>query len=88
MSPDHVHLLVSIPPSMSLSKTMQYVKGKSSRKILVEFPEVRKRYWGQHLWGRGYFAVTVGNLNEDQVQEYIENQENHHQQDSFEISTH
>ena len=88
MSPDHIHLLVSIPPNISLSKVMQYVKGKSSRKIMMEFEHLRKRYWGQHIWGRGYFAVTVGNLNEQQVQEYIENQELHHQRDNFEISSH
>ena len=70
MSPDHIHLLVSIPPNISLSKVMQYVKGKSSRKIMMEFEQLRKRYWGQHIWGRGYFAVTVGNLNEQQVQEH------------------
>ena len=59
MSPDHVHLLMSIPPSISLSKMIQYIKGKSSRKLLQEFEILRKRYWGQHLWARGYFAVTV-----------------------------
>lgn len=88
MSPDHIHLLVSIPPNISLSKVMQYIKGKSSRKIMMEFEHLRKKYWGQHIWGRGYFAVTVGNLNEQQVQEYIENQEMHHQRDNFEISSH
>jgi putative transposase len=88
MSPDHIHLLVSIPPNISVSKVMQYIKGKSSRKIMIEFEHLRKRYWGQHIWGRGYFAVTVGNLNEAQVQEYIENQELHHQRDNFEISSH
>lgn len=88
MSPDHVHLLVSIPPSLSISKLMQYVKGKSSRKAMMEFSDLRKRYWGQHIWARGYFAVTVGNLNEQQVQEYIENQEAHHQNDNFSISEH
>ena len=88
MSPDHIHLLISMPPNLSLSKLMQYVKGKSSRKIMMEFEHLRKRYWGQHIWGRGYFAVTVGNLNEAQVQEYIENQEQHHQLDNFEISSH
>ena len=64
------------------------MKGKSSRKIMMEFQHVKKRYWGQHIWARGYFAVTVGNLNERQVNEYIENQELHHTQNSFEISTH
>ena len=86
MSPDHIHLLVSVPPSISLSKLMQYVKGKSSRKILMEFEHLHKKYWGQHIWARGYFAVTVGNVNEKEIQEYIENQEMDHKQDNFSIS--
>ena len=86
MSPDHVHLLLSIPPSQSLSKIIQYVKGKSSRKLLQEFEHLRKRYWGQHLWARGYFAVTVGNVNTEEVQKYIEDQEAHHKKDEFKIS--
>jgi len=86
MSPEHIHLLVSVPPNLSLSKVMQYVKGKSSRKIMMEFAHIRKRYWGQHIWGRGYFVVTVGNVNEQEIQEYIENQEMEHKQDNFSIS--
>jgi len=88
LSPDHIHILVSVPPSISISKLVQYLKGKSSRKILMEFEHLKKRYWGQHIWARGYFAVTVGNLNEKQVQEYIENQGIHHQKDNFEILSH
>jgi putative transposase len=86
LSPDHVHLLVSVPPHLSLSDLIKYIKGKSSRKLQMEFPALKKRYWGQHLWARGYFAVTVGNVNQDQVQKYIENQETHHKQDNFNIS--
>ncbi len=88
MSPDHVHLLVSVPPSLSISKLVQYIKGKSSRKLMMEFPNLHKRYWGQHMWARGYFVVTVGNLNQQQVQKYIENQELHHREDNFSISEH
>ena len=83
ISPDHVHILVSVPPSIAISKFMQYIKGKSSRKILMEFEHLKKRYWGQHIWARGYFAVTVGNLNEREMQEYIENQKMHHKEDIF-----
>ena len=85
-SPDHIHLLLSVPPSISLSKVMQYIKGKSSRKLLEEFEHLRKRYWGCHLWARGYFAVTVGNVNSEDVQRYIEQQEHHHKQDNFKTS--
>lgn len=86
LSPDHVHLLLSVPPNLSLSKLIQYIKGKSGRKLLQEFELLRKRYWGQHLWARGYFAVTVGNVNEQDIQEYIEEQEQHHKSDNFKIS--
>jgi putative transposase len=86
MSTDHIHILVSVPPSLSISKLMQYIKGKSGRKLFQEFAHLKKRYWGQHIWARGYFAVSVGNLNDKQVQEYIENQELHHKEDSFSIT--
>lgn len=86
LSPDHIHLLISVPPSVSLSKVIQYIKGKSSRKLLQEFESLRKRYWGQHLWARGYFAVTVGNVNAEEIQLYIEQQEVHHKKDDFRIS--
>ena len=88
LSPDHVHILVSVPPSIALSKVIQYIKGKSSRRLQFEFPSLKKRYWCQHMWARGYFAVTVGNLNESEVQSYIEGQELHHKKDSFNISSH
>ncbi len=89
MSPDHAHMLVSVPPSLSISKLMQYAKGRSSRKLMQEFASIRKRYWGQHIWGRGYFVTSVGELNEQQVQTYIETQEQHHgNADNFSISPH
>jgi putative transposase len=86
MSPDHIHLLLSLPPSISISKLIQYIKGKSSRKLLMEFKHLHKRYWGQHMWARGYFVVTVGNVNTADIQKYIEEQELHHQKDEFVIS--
>ncbi len=73
-SPDHVHMLLSVPPDLSPSKLVQYVKGRSSRRIQDEFPERRKRYWGQHLWARGSLCATVGAVDEKTIQEYIENQ--------------
>ncbi len=86
MSPDHVHLLVSVPPNLAISKLLQYIKGKSSRKLQMEFAHLKKKYWGQHLWARGFFVVTVGNVNSEDVQRYIEQQEEHHKQDNFKIS--
>jgi putative transposase len=65
----------SVGEEIDLSKIVQYIKGKSSRKLLQEFKILEKRYWGQHLWARGYFAVTVENVNAKEVQKYIEEQE-------------
>ena len=50
LSPDHIQLLISVPPSLPVSKIVEYIKGKSSRKMLQEFEPLRKKYWGQHLW--------------------------------------
>jgi putative transposase len=73
VSSDHVHILVSIDPSISISKLVRYIKGKTSRKVQVEFPELKKRCWGQHLWARGYFCVSVGNVTAEMIKRYIEN---------------
>ena len=86
MSPDHVNLLLSVPSSLFISKAVQYIKGKTSRKLLMEFTHLKKRYCGPHLWARGYFVVTVGNVNQEDVQKYIENQEEYHKKDDFRIS--
>lgn len=72
---DHVHLLVSIPPVLSVSRVMQYIKGKSSRQLQQEFTELRKRYWGQHLWARGYFCASSGTVTDDMIRKYIEDQD-------------
>ena len=86
MSPDHVHMLISVPPHLSVSKVVQYIKGKSSRKLQCEFQELKKRYWGQHLWARGYFVATSGQISIKEMQKYIEEQEEHHKKDTFTIS--
>ncbi len=87
VSKDHVHILVSIDPSTSVSKLVQYLKGKTSRKLQQEFPELRKRYWGQHLWARGYFAVSAGNVSSKMIEEYIAHhfEQKEHGKDLFKI---
>jgi len=72
VSADHVHLLVSVPPSISVSELMQRVKGRSSRRMQQEFGELKRQYWGKHLWARGYFAVSTGNVTDEVIQQYIE----------------
>jgi putative transposase len=74
VSPDHVHLLVSVPPQLTPGKLVQFIKGRWSRMLQEEFPQLRKLYWGQHLWARGYFCASVGAVDEETIRKYIENQ--------------
>ncbi len=71
---DHVHLLVSVPPNIAVSELVQRLKGRSSRLMLQEFGELKKAYWGEHLWARGYFVASTGNVTDAIIAEYIEKQ--------------
>ncbi len=75
LSNDHIHMFVEIPPKISVSQFMQKVKGRSSYKVQIEFPEIRKRYWGCHFWARGYFCTTSGNITDDMILQYIQTHE-------------
>ena len=86
VSPDHIHMLLSAPADLSPAKLVQYIKGRSSRRIQDEFPEIRKRYWGQHLWARGYFCATVGAVDEETIKKYIENQQWDQDDQGFKIT--
>lgn len=70
VSSDHVHLFVSIPPHVAESNFVKIAKGRSSRKVQQEFPELKKIYWGKHFWARGYFSATSGNVTDDVINEY------------------
>jgi putative transposase len=85
LAQDHVHMFLSIPPNLSIAKVMQRIKGRSSRRAQMEFPELRKRYWGQRFsplghaahtllgnGARGYFSTTSGNVTDDIVMQYLE----------------
>nr|WP_077299959.1 IS200/IS605 family transposase [Virgibacillus pantothenticus] len=82
---DHIHLILSSPPSIAPSKILQYLKGGSSRLLQDEFPELKKKYWGQHLWARGYFCATVGTVTEEIIRNYIANQFNEGKDEIFRI---
>jgi len=82
---DHIHLLLSIPPHLSVSRAVQFLKGKSSHKMLNEYPALRKRYWGQHLWARGYWVASSGNVTDDVWKEYIKNQQPSEPDDDFRV---
>ena len=72
---DHVHMYAAIPPKISVSDFMAYLKGKSSLMIFDRHPELRTRWNDRHLWARGYYVATVGNVNEETVRNYIREQE-------------
>ena len=69
---DHVHMFLPIPPKLSLIDVMQRIKGRSSRRIQMKFPELRKRYWGMRFWAREYFSTTSGNVTDDIIMQYLE----------------
>jgi putative transposase len=75
VSVDHVHLFVSVPPHLSISKVVQYLKGKSSRKLLFAFKQLQQQFWGRHLWARGYFVASSGNVTDEVIMKYIEEQD-------------
>lgn len=68
---DHVHMLLFIPPDISVSSAMQILKSKSAHKLLKQFPELRRELPEGTFWARGYYARTIGKLNEDLVRKYI-----------------
>ncbi|WP_041809242.1 IS200/IS605 family transposase [Rickettsia australis] len=72
---DHVHMFISYRLQITLSKLVQYLKGSSSRILLQEFANLRKQFWGNHFWTRGYMAVSLGNITDEMIQQYIDEQE-------------
>ena len=82
---DHVHLLIGIPPNVSVSRAVQFLKGKSSHRLLREFAALKKRYWGQHLWARGYWVASSGNVTDEVWKKYIEEQKPEEPDDNFKI---
>lgn len=72
MARDHVHMFLSFPPKLSLCDIMQRIKGRSSRRIQMEFPEFRKCYWGRQICARGYFSTALGHVTDDIILQYQE----------------
>ena len=71
---DHIHLCLSIPPKYSISDVVGTLKGKVAIRMFNRFPELRKNYWGNHFWSRGYYVNTVGK-NEEMIKKYIQDQD-------------
>ncbi len=74
IQPDHVHMLAQLKPDISISKVVQLFKGKSSRVLRKEFPELAEFYWGNSFWSDGFFVETVGKVSVEKIKQYIKNQ--------------
>lgn len=72
VSKDHVHMHISYRPSQSVSEIVKRLKGRSSRKLQEEFPELQKKYWGRHFWAIGFGCWSSGNITDEMVNEYLE----------------
>jgi putative transposase len=84
--PDHVHLLLSVPPGLAPSKVMNAIKGKTSARLLRAYRHLNKAFWGRHLWARGYFVATSGNVTDDVIAKYIADQDVEPQDDVFNVT--
>jgi len=72
VSNNHIHLHISYPPKMSISEILKRLKGRSAKILLMEYSELKKRYWGGHLWGIGYGAWSTGNITDEMIQHYLD----------------
>ena len=79
VQPDHVHLVVSIPPKYAVSEFMGYLKGKLALRLFQQYEHLGRRYWGRHLWARGYCVSTIG-LDEEKLRKYVQWQEKQEKQ--------
>ena len=82
ISKDHVHMLLEYPPSKSVSEIVKRLKGRTSRILQQEFPDLHKRYWGKHFWAIGYGAWSSGNITDEMVAEYLEHHRHPSNQDN------
>jgi len=78
VSKDHVHMHIEYPPKLSISDIVKRLKGRSSRVLQMEYPHIKKRYWGKHFWAIGYGVWSTGVITDEMVQQYLE----HHKDDS------
>ena len=71
LMPDHVHMMISIPPKYAVSEFMGYLKGKLALRLFNQYEHLGKRYWGRHLWAHGYCVSTIG-LDEERIRKYVQ----------------
>jgi putative transposase len=72
VSSDHVHMHIEYAPKQNVSTILKSLKGRTSRKLQMEFPELQARYWGQHFWASGYGVWSTGNITDEMVNDYLE----------------
>ena len=72
VSSDHIHMHVLYAPKQSISEIVRRLKGRSARKLLQEYPQLKKRYYGGHLWGIGYGVWSTGNITEEMINQYLD----------------
>jgi len=76
VSPDHIHMHILYPPKLSISEIARKLKGRTAKKLLEEYPQLKKKYYGGHLWGIGYGAWSTGNITDEMIDQYL----NHHKE--------
>lgn len=75
IQPDHIHLFVSIPPADAVADAVKVLKGVTARRLFQQFPALKKRLWGGHLWSPSYYVGTAGNVSAETIRRYIERSE-------------
>ena len=80
VQPDHVHIVFEIPPKYAVSEVMGFLKGKLALKLFERYPQLGRKYWGRHLWARGYCVSTVG-IDEEMIRQYVRWQEKQERDD-------
>jgi putative transposase len=84
--PDHVHLLLSVPPNAAPSRVMQAIKGKTSHKLLRDFRKLKQQFWGRHIWARGYFVASSGVVTDEVIAKYVEEQDVQSEDEDFRVT--
>ncbi|MEM6406086.1 MAG: IS200/IS605 family transposase [Pseudomonadota bacterium] len=85
VSRDHMHLYISYAPKLSISEIVRRIKGRTSRKIQEEFPQLGKKYWGKHFWGIGYAAFSSGQITDEMVKAYLDAHDKKSNDEDFKV---
>ena len=85
VSHDHIHLYISYAPKLSVSEIVRRIKGRISRKIQEEFPQLGKKYWGKHFWGIGYAAFSSGHITDEMVRAYLDEHDKKSSDEDFKV---